>query len=90
MIAREFSCFDAILFSKCSSIHTMFMSYPIDVVFLSEDNVVRRIVPSCHPWIPAVVGGRNASKVVETPAGMIKQAKIEIGDKLEISFDTKS
>lgn len=56
---------EGMLILKCNAIHTFFMSFPIDAVFLDRhDRVVRR-VNGIPPWRPLVFGGFKAVKVLE-------------------------
>ena len=60
---------EGLLILKCNAIHTLFMAYPIDAVFLDRhDRVVRR-VRNIRPWRLFVWGGWRAVKVLETPSG---------------------
>ena len=65
----------------CAMIHTCFMSFPIDAVFLDAGLKVVRIVPSLKPWrfSPWV---RDAESVLELPAGRAASLLAE-GDLLE-------
>src|SRR4026209_3066020 len=49
------------------SIHTAFMRFPIDAVFLDADQVVIKIEHEVGPWRTA--SRRGAREVVEPPAG---------------------
>ncbi len=40
----------AIFFKGCPSVHTFFMQFPIDVVFLDKNMVVTSITESLKPW----------------------------------------
>jgi uncharacterized protein len=56
-----------LLFEHCSSIHTFFMRFPIDVVFLDKD---RRFIKTCKqvkPWRVCICFG--SYYVIEMPAG---------------------
>lgn len=60
---------EGLLILKCNAIHTLFMAYPIDAVFLDRhDRVVKR-VGNIRPWRLFVWGGWRAVKVLETPSG---------------------
>jgi uncharacterized protein len=72
---------EAMLFERCSSIHTLFMSIPIDVLFLDKAGRVMHAVPSVGPWRP-FVGCRRASSVVELAAGSIERRGIVVGDEI--------
>jgi len=62
------------------SIHTGFMRFPIDVVFLDPDQVVIHIEPAVKPWRTASC--RAAREVIELPAGECDRRGLEIGDHL--------
>lgn len=57
----------AVLLPGCSAVHTAFMRYTIDVVFVGDDGRVLRVVRNLRPW--RVVGCPGASHVLETLAG---------------------
>ena len=57
----------AIVLSPCFSIHTAFMRFPIDVLFVDRDGCAIRIVPALGPWRRA--GAMRARHVVEMAAG---------------------
>lgn len=61
-----------ILISPCQQVHTHFMGYPIDVVFLDDRLHVCHIIPSLSPWkISAHI--KQAKHVLELPAGAASQ-----------------
>lgn len=62
------------------SIHTAFMRFPIDVVFLDADQVVIKIEPEVGPW--RTVSCRGAREVVELAAGECKRRGLEVGDRV--------
>jgi uncharacterized protein len=70
-----------LLIRPCSSIHTFFMRFPIDVVFLDRDAVVRRIVARMGPWRLAW-GGWSAWQTLELAAGAGAAAGLRPGDRL--------
>ena len=57
---------EALVLSPCFAVHTAFMRFAIDVVFVDCDGVVRKVV-SMPPWRMAADIG--ASAVVEMAAG---------------------
>ena len=89
MIGRDFerNGFDAMVFPACSSIHTCFMSFPIDVLFLGADNTVLKTCPDCRPWRPAIWcrGGRS---VIELPSGALAHTGTLPGDRLDLNAET--
>src|SRR5262245_45043525 len=62
------------------SIHTAFMRFPIDAVFLDADQVVMRIEHEVGPW--RTVSCRGAREVVELPAGECRRRGLEVGDRV--------
>jgi uncharacterized membrane protein (UPF0127 family) len=62
------------------SIHTAFMRFPIDAVFLDADQVVIKIEHDVGPW--RTVSCRGAREVVELPAGETRRRGLEVGDRV--------
>jgi hypothetical protein len=62
------------------SIHTFFMRFPIDVVFLDQDLVVVRIAPGLRPFRTASC--RGAREVVELRAGECERRGLAVGDRV--------
>src|SRR5439155_10279594 len=62
------------------NIHTAFMRFPIDVVFLDADQVVIRIESDLAPW--RTVSCRGAREVVELAAGECARRGLETGDRV--------
>lgn len=67
----------------CKSIHTFFMRFPIDAVYLAKDGTV---VKTAGPLRPArfSAGGRKANSVLELPAGFLQREKIAVGERLSM------
>jgi len=72
-----------LLIRPCSSIHTWFMRFPIDVVFLDRAGCVLKVVESLAPWGLAS-GGLRARDTLELPAGAAGAAGLRPGDALTI------
>ena len=65
-------------------IHTFFMRFPIDLVFLDRANRIVRIVPGVKPWrITAPVFGARAC--LELEAGAAARNSSQLGD--DVKFD---
>ena len=79
---HELKSDEALLIPDCKQVHTYFMKYTIDVVFLdSEFKVLKKqtLKPwKISPWI------LNAKAVLELPEGFADQKSIEVGDSLEV------
>jgi uncharacterized protein len=67
----------------CSSIHTIGMKFPIDVLFLNRKGIVVGMQESLRPHRMTRVFPR-ASSVLEFPPETIARTKTQIGDRLEI------
>ncbi|MDR1952627.1 MAG: DUF192 domain-containing protein [Elusimicrobiota bacterium] len=61
----------AILFINCFSVHTFFMRFDIDVIFLDKKGNIVYIKKNVRPWriVPPV---RNAAHILEIPANLLK------------------
>ena len=70
----------ALLLSPCPQIHTCFMRFPLDVVFLDKNNTVVYIMENLKPWRLSPIVYR-AAKTLEMPAGTL-QKRIKIGQKV--------
>ena len=69
-----------LLFPRTSSVHTHFMRYPIDVVFLDADGRVVSIRPALRPW--RFASSRGSSSVLELAAGEAARLELAEGDVL--------
>ena len=69
-----------ILLRPAWSIHTAFMRFPIDVVFLDADQVVVKIVPRLAPFKTASC--RGAREVIELRAGECDRRGLSLGDRV--------
>jgi uncharacterized membrane protein (UPF0127 family) len=69
-----------VLLRPAWSIHTAFMRFPIDVVFLDADQVVIKIVPSLPAFKTA--SARGAREVVELRAGECEKRGLALGDRV--------
>jgi len=68
--------------SPCESIHTFFMKFPIDVLYLGRQKKVRKIRKSLKPWrLSACLLARS---VLELPAGTAEETGTEVGDILQL------
>ena len=72
----------ALFFPRCRSIHTCFMTGPIDVVFVDQEQRVVGVSERVRPW--RFLSGPNAShSVLELPAGGAEQYCMQIGDVVQ-------
>lgn len=80
LIGKTFSD-KTFLLKNCNSIHTIFLKHKIDVVFLSSDNRVVKILENLPPRV-VIFPVKDAKHVIEFNAGFVKSAKINLGDIL--------
>jgi uncharacterized membrane protein (UPF0127 family) len=69
-----------VLLRPAWSIHTAFMRFPIDVIFLDADQIVIKIVPNLAPFKTASC--RGAREVVELRAGECERRGLALGDRV--------
>lgn len=74
---------EGLLLRPAGSIHTLFMRFAIDVVFLDRDLRVLEVRAGLRPWRMASV--RGAKVVLELPAGAAEAAGIRAGSRLELA-----
>jgi uncharacterized membrane protein (UPF0127 family) len=67
----------------CRGVHTLGMRFPIDVVYLTRENVVLHLEQSLPPWRFAPVR-LQATSVLELPENTLRATGTTIGDELEI------
>jgi uncharacterized membrane protein (UPF0127 family) len=72
--------------SPCNGIHTFFMRFPIDAVFLDRRQRVVRAYSTLGRWrvVPMVFGARS---VVELPAGTLASLPLPRGDQLTVQAE---
>jgi hypothetical protein len=69
--------------TPCESVHTFFMQFPIDLVYLDRKNRIRKVCDSVPPWRISVC--LSAHSILELPPGTIRSTRTEAGDTLEFS-----
>jgi uncharacterized protein len=70
--------------TPCESVHTFFMKFAIDLVYLDKNKKVRKVRHRVPPWrLSACLA---AHSVLELPAGAAAASSTQTGDQL--AFDT--
>jgi uncharacterized protein len=72
-----------ILLRPAGSVHTFFMRFAIDVVFLDDELRVVAIAADLRPWRAA--GKRGARAVLELPAGECARRGLAVGDQVRFA-----
>jgi uncharacterized membrane protein (UPF0127 family) len=75
---------EGMLFRPAGSIHTMFMRFPIDVLFCDRDLVVLGVEHALKPW--KMAARRGAKVVIELAAGAADA--VSPGDRLSLETAT--
>ncbi|MFH1024044.1 MAG: DUF192 domain-containing protein [Planctomycetota bacterium] len=70
-----------LLITPCGSIHTAFMRFPIDVIFLDRDGTVLKIRERLPPWRFAACPGARAT--LELAGGTLADAA-RVGETISI------
>jgi uncharacterized protein len=73
---------EGILLRPAPAIHTWFMRFAIDAVFLDRDLTVLSVRPELRPW--RMARQRGARAVLELPAGEAQRRSVRPGDRLEV------
>jgi uncharacterized membrane protein (UPF0127 family) len=72
---------EGLLLRPVNAIHTLFMRFAIDVVFLDRDYVVVKVVENVRPW--RFAAARRAKAVLELPTGSAAR-RLRVGETLVI------
>ena len=69
---------EALLIPRCNAIHTFFMKFDIDAMFLDKNLRIVKRVCAIRPWRPFVFGGFKAVMVLEvaSPKGKMKREEV--------------
>lgn len=74
---------EALWIHACNSIHTFFMRYAIDCVFLDREMKVKALVEDVRPG--RMVWPRwGAVSVIEMKSGSIRRSGLRVGDRLHV------
>ena len=71
----------AFFIPKCSSIHTFFMRFSLDVIFLDRENRIKKLCPFIKPF--RFTGSLGSYSAVELTLGSIERLSLTCGDTLE-------
>ena len=67
----------------CEAVHTFWMRFPIDLIYLDSKRRIRKIVSEGPAW--PLSGCLRAHSVLDLPPGTIRQTQTQPGDALEFS-----
>jgi uncharacterized protein len=66
----------------CESVHTFFMKFPIDLVYLDKRRKVRKVRHAVPAWRLSIC--LTAHSVLELPAGTVERTATAVGDELAV------
>jgi len=69
-----------LLIRPCRAVHTAFMRYPLDIVFLDDDARILSVVTSLRPW--RMAAARDAAQTLELAAGEAARLGLRPGQSL--------
>ncbi len=73
---------EGMIIERCSSIHTFFMRFPLDVLFLDARDTVQRVARGVPPW--RLLFAPGARRVVELAAGALESFPLAPGDAVKL------
>jgi uncharacterized membrane protein (UPF0127 family) len=79
---------EALLIRPTWSVHTFFMRFPIDVVFVDRGLRILAVEPNLRPWRAAARRGAHA--VLELTAGESQRRRLEPGLTLRLVASTSA
>lgn len=77
----SWNTFDCLWLTPCNSIHMWFMKFPIDVIFVNQDLVIKQMLHSVKPWQNPIIEA-TAHSVFELPAGTLSKDLVSLGSEL--------
>lgn len=76
---------EGLIIKPCCSVHTFFMKFNIDVLFINKQNQVIAIYENVKPYriLPIHL---NSFYVIELPSGSVSAKNVEKGDLILINY----
>jgi uncharacterized membrane protein (UPF0127 family) len=78
---------EGVLIRPAGSIHTFFMRFPIDAVFVDRKLKIVDVVANLRPW--RLAGRRGAHAVLELPAGEAARRGLQPGERLVLGEEER-
>ena len=84
LLGRErLSAGEGLWLIPCASLHTFWMRFPIDLIYLDRKKRIRKLVCEVRPWRMSCC--LTAHSVLELPSGTIRGTQLQLGDTLVFS-----
>jgi uncharacterized protein len=87
--ANDFPSGRGLWIVPCHGVHTLGMSFPIDVVYLDQALTVVHVQKELQPWRFAPIR-MQASSVLELPCRTAAETQTTVGDRIEITMERVS
>jgi uncharacterized membrane protein (UPF0127 family) len=72
--------------APCNSVHSCFMRFPFDVLFLDSNRRVTGMIEGMQPWKFSKLY-RSACEALELPAGTVAKTGTALGDQIHLGAD---
>jgi uncharacterized membrane protein (UPF0127 family) len=66
----------------CEAVHTFFMQFPLDLVYLDKKHRIRKVRSNVGPW--RISACLSAHSIIELPVGAIRDSQSQPGDIVKI------
>ena len=73
---------EALAIAPCNAVHTFFMKFAIDVVFVDRQGRVTRVAHAVPPW--RITGAWRGFAAIELAAGTAARAGLAAGQRVEL------
>jgi uncharacterized membrane protein (UPF0127 family) len=83
MFRRSLAAAEAIWLRPCNGVHTFWMLFAIDVIFLDQQLRIVKLIENMRPF-RVTAPHLAARSVIEMPAHTISRSSLKVGDQLEI------
>ena len=75
MFKKKADC--ALLFENCRSVHTFFMRFDLDIIFLDKNGQIVETKKNVKPW-RIVLPVKNAVSILEIPSSLGREHALKI------------
>lgn len=75
--------YDALCIKPCKGVHTFFMRFNINIIYVDKKGRILKIIKNLKPWkVTKFI--KESEYIIEIDSKKSKYMKIEVGDELEI------
>lgn len=69
-----------------AAIHSLFVFFPFDVVWLDENKMIVDLKESVKPFSLNIFPKKECNYILELPEGLIKKYNLKIGKKISLTY----